>query len=87
MAELAIDDLVRLLRECGDQDESVQRELGGDIVDVPFEELGFDSLGVFNTTTRIEREFGIELHYDAVVDAETPGSLLKLVNDRLGARA
>lgn len=80
MAEFTIDVLVQTLRECAGQDEEV--DLSGDIVDRTFEELGYDSLALFNTVSRIERELRITLPETVVGDALTPRHLLKEINER-----
>jgi act minimal PKS acyl carrier protein len=77
---LTLDDLVRLLRESADQDETVEIDPEGDVADISFEDLGYDSLALFNTQVRIEKDYGIQLSYDAVADTETPAEFLKLVN-------
>ncbi|MEU4245614.1 acyl carrier protein [Actinoplanes sp. NPDC026619] len=83
MAELQITELVHLLRECAGEDENVA--LGnGDVLDVSFEDLGYDSLAILNTVGRIERDNGIRLPDTIVVDAQTPRMLLKQINERLG---
>ncbi|MEO3930634.1 acyl carrier protein [Micromonosporaceae bacterium B7E4] len=76
--DLDIDDLKRILRECAGADEKVTLE--GDILDATFTDLGYDSLAVLETAGRIEREYGIKLDDDVVTSAETPRSLLEIVN-------
>ncbi|MEW2139077.1 acyl carrier protein [Streptomyces sp. NPDC005409] len=85
--EFTLDDLVRILRECADQDVWTEIELGADIADEEFESLGYDSLSLFNTLTRIENECGVELSYDIVYTAATPGTLVKVVNEALLSKA
>jgi minimal PKS acyl carrier protein len=84
MTEFSIQDLVRLLRECAGEDESV--DLDGDVVDVSFEDLGYDSLALFNTVSRIERDYSIRLPDEVVTDAKTPGHLVEMINSGLAAR-
>jgi act minimal PKS acyl carrier protein len=78
MAEFTIDDLVQILRECAGEDESV--DLDGDIAGTSFEDLGYDSLALFNTISRIERDQAIKLDDNTVVEAKTPRDLLQVVN-------
>ncbi|MER6808870.1 acyl carrier protein [Spirillospora sp. NPDC000708] len=59
--------------------------LDGDILDVGFEELGYDSLALLEASGRIEREHGIRLEESALVDARTPRALLAVVNATLPA--
>ncbi|WP_059008589.1 acyl carrier protein [Streptomyces specialis] len=79
--ELTIEDLRRILREAAGEVESV--DLDGDILDSTFEELGYDSLALLETGSRIEREYGIALEETSVADVETPGALLEVVNKQL----
>lgn len=85
MAQFSIDDLVALLRECAGVDEEVN--LDGDILDVSFEDLGYDSLALYNTVSRIERDLGVELGDDVVTDATTPRALLAVVDEGLSVGA
>ncbi|WP_409491263.1 acyl carrier protein [Amycolatopsis sp. cmx-11-12] len=74
-------ELTSILRESAGEEEGV--DLDGDILDTPFEELGYDSLALFNTVGRIEREMGIALPDDVVAEATTPRFLLDRVNTAL----
>ncbi|QOV35696.1 acyl carrier protein [Streptomyces ferrugineus] len=71
-------DLTRMLRESAGEEEGV--DLDGDVIDTPFIELGYDSLALLQVIGQIQREYGIVIPDDAVVDAETPGMLLALIN-------
>jgi act minimal PKS acyl carrier protein len=76
-----IDDLRRILREGAGADDGV--DLDGDIRDVRFEELGYESLALLETGLRIGREFGVELDDSTLIDVETPGALVDAVNAEL----
>ena len=78
--EFTIGDLRRVLRAAAGDAEGVG-------LDVPFADLGYDSLALLETGGRIEREYGIELADSTITDAETPRALLASVNERLGATA
>ncbi|QNS09392.1 acyl carrier protein [Streptomyces xanthii] len=78
-------DLTTLLRECAGEGEGV--DLDGDVMDVLFVDLGYDSLAVLQTTGRIERDYDVVLDEEAVDEAETPRALLEIVNRALSARA
>jgi len=82
---LELSDLITLLRECAGEEEGV--DLDGDVLDVPFAELGYDSLAVLQTTGRIERDFEVLLDEEAVDEAETPRAYLELINRALSERA
>jgi minimal PKS acyl carrier protein len=83
--QFTIEDLRRVLRAAAGEGEGVS--LDSDILDVSFEELGYDSLALLETSGRIERERAIELADSTISDAETPRALLASVNEQLGAPA
>ncbi|CAL9288606.1 acyl carrier protein [Streptomyces sp. SudanB52_2052] len=81
--EFTLDELKATLLEGAGTDESV--DLNGDILDTSFEDLGYESLAMLETVSRIEREYGISLDEEAVGEAATPRALVRLVNDHLSA--
>lgn len=81
MRDLTIEELARIMRTCAGVDESVS--LDGDIYDVAFSDLGYDSLALMETTARVEREFGLSLP-DETAAAKTPRDFLNAVNAHLG---
>lgn len=78
MARIELKDLLDLLRECGGVDDSVN--LDGDVLDVTFTDLGYDSLALLQTAGRVERDYGLTLDEEAVGEAQTPRGFLDLVN-------
>lgn len=74
---MTIDDLRRILSECAGEDENV--DLSGDIDDTPFDELGYDSLALMETATRIKHEYGIEISDEDIALVATPRLLLDLI--------
>ncbi|AJT68434.3 acyl carrier protein [Streptomyces chattanoogensis] len=80
-----LDDLRRILREGAGTAEGT--DLDGDILDAGFEELGYESLALLETASRIEREYDIALDDTALADARTPRDLLEAVNARLRVSA
>ncbi|WP_406864150.1 acyl carrier protein [Streptomyces sp. HUAS MG47] len=76
--EFTLDDLRRILLAAAGADEGV--DLDGDILDVRFEALGYESLALLETGGLIEREYGISLDEDALADADTPRALIAAVN-------
>ncbi|MEU9354673.1 acyl carrier protein [Streptomyces griseoloalbus] len=79
--EFTADDLRRILLEGAGADEGV--DLDGDILDVRFDALGYESLALLETGSRIEREYGITLDEDALAIADTPRALIAAVNAQL----
>lgn len=60
--------------------EAEGTRLGSDTLDIPFEELGYDSLALMETAAAIQEEYGIVLPDEDVSEARTPRRLLGLVN-------
>jgi act minimal PKS acyl carrier protein len=87
MTPLTLQRLTELIQECGDPDSSATVPLHGDIGDVTFEELGIDSLTLFNTCVEIESSYPVKLSLDDVLAAQTPNGLLDLVNQHVGLSA
>jgi act minimal PKS acyl carrier protein len=78
MAEFTRADLNRMLREGAGVDEEV--DLDGEVLDTPFDELGYDSLALLELCGRVHRELGIVIPDEAVVDMTTPRATLDIVN-------
>jgi act minimal PKS acyl carrier protein len=81
--EFTLEDLRLILRAAAGEDEEI--DLDGDILDVPFYELGYDSLALLETGGRIERQLGVELGDQTVTEAENPRALLAAVNQVLAS--
>jgi act minimal PKS acyl carrier protein len=80
--DVTIDDLKRILRTCAGETEDV--DLDGDILDVEFDALGYDSLALLETAAQLSQEYHVELDDDATIAARTPRELLGLVNATAG---
>ncbi|MDQ0748251.1 act minimal PKS acyl carrier protein [Streptomyces africanus] len=78
MTQFTLDDLRRILVESAGADDGT--DLSGDILDLGFDDLGYDSLALMETAAKIKQEYGIDLSDEAVGEAETPRALLDLVN-------
>lgn len=81
MSTFTADDLRRIIRSTVGTDDSV--DLDGDILDVPFTDLGYDSLAVLEVAGRIEKEFPVTIGDDTVGDLTTPRAVVEFVNHRL----
>jgi act minimal PKS acyl carrier protein len=79
--QFTLADLTRILLEGAGADEHV--DLGANILDTAFSDLGYDSLALLETGSRIEREFGIALDDTTVTDVDTPRALIAAVNAQL----
>ena len=83
MQPLDIKDLVVLLRtNAGDSDTF---DLDGDVLDVPFDELNYDSLALLQVTGAIERDYEVALDEEALEEAQTPRRYLEVVNQVLAS--
>ncbi|MFD9393532.1 phosphopantetheine-binding protein [Streptomyces sp. NPDC060000] len=76
-----IDDLKRILHTSAGVPEGV--DFDGDILDIAFDSLGYESLALLETCGSIEREFEVSIDDDALTITDTPRTLLRLVNDQL----
>ncbi|GAA2425877.1 acyl carrier protein [Actinomadura vinacea] len=76
---ITLPDLVTALRECAGEDENV--DLGGDIGDRTFTDLGYDSIALLETSARMADRFGLDLDDDVLTGLETPTELLRYLNE------
>jgi act minimal PKS acyl carrier protein len=83
VAEVGVPELIGIMRACAGEDESVN--LDGDITDVPFADLGYDSLALLETVGRLEREYRVKLADDLVAGPATPREFLVAVNAALAS--
>ncbi len=82
IAEFTVTDLDRVLQQAAGASPV---PLDADSLDAEFSELGYESLGMLETASQIERELGIELDDSTVFDLRTPRAFLLAVNERLAA--
>ncbi|MFI6389998.1 acyl carrier protein [Nonomuraea sp. NPDC050540] len=80
MKELTLDDLRSLMRLSAGEDESI--DLDGDIIDVTFKDLAYDSLAVLEMAGRLERDWGVIVPDEVAAMLETPRAVLDYVNGR-----
>ncbi|MEU8977582.1 acyl carrier protein [Streptomyces sp. NPDC048309] len=78
MYQITISDLQTIMRQCaGEAEDALSLEQAPDRT---FEELGYDSLALLETHSRIERDFGVELCEDEVGGINTARELVDFVN-------
>ncbi|MGQ4614394.1 phosphopantetheine-binding protein [Nocardia sp. R7R-8] len=82
---MTITQLRQILVDCAGGEDLA--ELGGDIATVEFEELGYDSLALIETAARIQREFGVTIPEEELVEVKTPQELVDIVNTQLQGAA
>jgi minimal PKS acyl carrier protein len=79
MSEFTLNDLRELLVVSAGEDPG---DIGGNILDTPFTDLGYDSLAVLQTMALIEHEFGLQIPDEDVQGLTTPRQALDYVNQR-----
>lgn len=79
--EFTVADLRRILRAAAGAGEEIGSD--ADVLDVSFEDLGFESLALLETGARVQREFGVRLEDSTLVETLTPRALIKIVNAQL----
>ncbi|MVU81323.1 actinorhodin polyketide synthase [Nocardia sp. ET3-3] len=77
--------LRNILRACAGEPDGI--DLASDIGEMTFEDLGYDSIALMETAASVEREFGIAIADDDLVDIETPTAFVDWVRDRLDRTA
>jgi act minimal PKS acyl carrier protein len=85
MQSLTIDELKVIMRECAGDDGG--NLMDGDIADIEFGELGYDSLALLETAGRIQRQYGVMLDENLLPEMTTPGAFVRVVNDLLAQPA
>lgn len=83
MAYFTLDELRRLVRQCLGEPEEV--DFDGDIGDLAFEEMGYDSLALLELATTIQNELGVPIPDEAVEEMTTPRATVDYVNLRIAA--
>jgi minimal PKS acyl carrier protein len=82
--KFTVTDLTRIMRAAAGEDEAL--DLDDNILELSFAELGYDSLAVMETSSRVEREFGVVLPEEEMADIETPKEFVAFVNNLLTAK-
>ncbi|WP_201300529.1 acyl carrier protein [Streptomyces sp. HF10] len=78
VSHISLPRLVQIIRECaGDSDE---QDLDGDILDVTFQDLGYDSLALLEISAKIEQDFGVSVPEGEI---KTPRNTLQLINSKI----
>lgn len=83
--DFTLEDLKRVLLAAAGLPE--HGDLDGDILDLTFEDLGYDSIALLETVGHVERERGVSLDDSVVADAHTPRLFLEFVNGTVPAQA
>jgi act minimal PKS acyl carrier protein len=81
ITEFTIKDLRRILFEAAGEGDGADLNLA--TMDTDLVQLGYESLALLETGSRIEREYGIKLDEEILLDSITPRGLIEAVNDQL----
>ena len=81
MREFTLADLRRIMRACAGEDVTVN--LDGDIEDVEFTDLGYDSLALLELCSRVELEFEVAIPDEAIGEIATPRQAVGYFNERV----
>jgi act minimal PKS acyl carrier protein len=85
MSAFTIDDLKKIMAACAEVDGTAV-DLDGDLLDISFKDLDFDSLAVLEIATRIQQEFGLRVPDEAVDGMKVPRDVLDYVNSQMAGR-
>ncbi|WP_158852617.1 acyl carrier protein [Saccharothrix deserti] len=85
MSKLTIEELFQaLIESAGDSETDITP---ADSLDVPFADIGYDSLALMETAAKIAQRTGVKIDDEQLVDAETPRQLLDLLNRAMAGQA
>lgn len=76
-----LDDVRRMMLAIAGVDDGI--ELDGDIGDVPFSDLGYDSLALLELSSQVAREYGTSIPDEAVHEMPTPNAAVTYFSGRL----
>ncbi|GAA3725813.1 acyl carrier protein [Streptomyces tremellae] len=82
MTEFTLDDVRRVMRKSAGDDETT--DFQGDILDVPFTDLGLDSLAVLGAVSLIEQQYGVSVPDDRLPEVNTAARMIAYVMAQLG---
>ncbi len=80
---ITLDDLIEIMRSSAGTEEAVT--LDNEIADVPFSDLGFDSLAVLEIQSQIRLRHGIPMSDDSIERMTTPRATVEYANSLRGA--
>ncbi|MEU0135854.1 acyl carrier protein [Streptomyces sp. NPDC006296] len=83
MATFTQADLVGCIRQAAGEDEGL--DLDGDIGEITFADLGYDSVAMVEVTLLVERKLGVSLPEEGTGKDATPKGFVDLVNELLPA--
>ncbi|HEY6793961.1 MAG TPA: acyl carrier protein [Kineosporiaceae bacterium] len=82
---VTIEELRDILIRCAGEVEGL--DTSGDILDLNFDDIGYDSLALMETAAALQRQFGVQLSDEEAMSLRTPRELLDVVNAQLAGQA
>ncbi|MEV4517941.1 phosphopantetheine-binding protein [Dactylosporangium sp. NPDC049525] len=79
---ISIDELRELLITCAGGDDALQ----GDLTHASFDELGFDSLALIDTASKLKRDYGVLIPDEQLLELHGPTELLTAVNEQIAGQ-
>ncbi len=76
--QFSLTDLKSIMRRCTGADDA--QDLDGDILNVRFRDLGYDSLAVLEIASNIQRAYKIAFPDEAIEQILTPADVLSFTN-------
>lgn len=83
MENFSIQNLVELINEVGEQDDSAEINIGMDNLDTSFDDLGVDSLTFLSVVAQLESRYGLRIGFAEAASAQSPAALFALLTARL----
>jgi acyl carrier protein len=83
MESFRLDNLIDLLKDAGEQDESALASFGVNDADSSFDDLGVDSLTLLTVVAQLEVKYSISIGMTAATATKTPHELFLLVQAHL----
>lgn len=83
MNSFGIKNLIELINEVGEQDESAEINISMENLNTSFDHLGVDSLTFLSVVAQLESRYGIRIGLQEAVTAKSPAALFELVNRSL----
>lgn len=84
MNEFTLNDLREIMRSSAGTDEDV--DLNGDILDVEFTEIGYDSLAVLELASQVQRKYGVPIPDETVAEMRTPRDVIEFITKQFNER-
>ena len=83
MDSFSIKNLIELINEVGEQDDSAEIRISMENVDTRFDDLGVDSLTFLSVVAQLESRYGIRIGLGDAMSAKSPAELFELVQKGL----